>query len=291
MEIVKHEEQGGLVSIARALVPGGMKEAVDFATAAAKSGLYQVRSPEAALMIIATGMELGLAPSQALRGIDIIEGKTRLSADLMVAVVRGRKSVCKYFRLVESTDERATWETHRVGEAAPVRMTFTKADAERAGLWGKRTWATHPRVMLRHRAASQLARAVYQDVLFGTYTPDEIEEIPAVRVEVTRVDEPAPTEPNPWAARIPSARGKELLEYGPQIAALKNGLRDEAHAAYAARWVELLRGYDLPTLEAVAAKLATEVPEALRAHPGWQAVEEVLRERIPAAEVPAGEPA
>jgi hypothetical protein len=187
--------------ITRALVPQSMPEAWQFAQAAAKSNLYAVKSAESALMILSTGLDLGLAPSQALRGIDIIEGKPRLSADLMVAVVKARRDLCKYFRLVESTDERAEWETWREGEPEPVRMAFTKADAEKAGLWGRSTWKAHARTMLRHRAASQLARAVFQDVLFGIYTPDEHDDI-----RESRAHEPPPA---PQRATVSNLRAVE----------------------------------------------------------------------------------
>jgi hypothetical protein len=269
--MVRRDDAAPQHGITRALVPQSMPEAWQFAQAAAKSNLYAVKSPEAALMILSTGLDLGLGPSQALRGIDIIEGKPRLSADLMVAVVKARRDLCKYFRLVESLDESATWETWREGEPEPVKMTFTRADAEKAGLWGRNTWKAHARTMLRHRAASQLARAVYQDVLFGIYTPDEIDDIresrghePAPpssqRVPVSLVPQPPPA-PEPgdafedpvaqmpdeavseletWRKRIEAcATMSDLTSLKPQLAALPEAMRRELRPVFEARREEL----------------------------------------------------
>jgi hypothetical protein len=87
--------------------------------------------------------------------------------------------------LVESTHDTATYRTHRVGEPEPVTISFTAAQAKAAGLSGKDTWQKHPDAMLRARAASSLARAVYPDLILGIYTEDEAEEIPFEPVNVT----------------------------------------------------------------------------------------------------------
>jgi hypothetical protein len=78
--------------------------------------------------------------------------------------------------VVESTVERCTIETTRVGEQEPERETFTLDDAKRAGLDRRDVWRAYPRDMLRHRAAAGLARRVYPDVVLGCYAPGELEE-------------------------------------------------------------------------------------------------------------------
>lgn len=139
---------------------------------AVASGLIAHRRPEAAAVVLLTGRELGLAPMAALRGIYEVSGRPVLSADMMVAVVR-RSGQCASWRVVESTPERATIQTLRVGEAEPESCTWTLEDARRAGCGGQ-TWAKFPRQMLAHRCAAELARRVYPDVLLGLYTPDEL---------------------------------------------------------------------------------------------------------------------
>lgn len=164
-----------------AIAPRNPDDVWRMATTVAASGLYGVKSVEEAMVRIATGMELGLSPMQSIRGVYVISagGMSRptLSADMMAAVVRNRADVCRYFRMVESTDKRATYETQRVGDPEPVRMSYTIEQAHRASLADKGTWKQHPEAMLRARATSALARVVYPDILNGLYDPSELEDI------------------------------------------------------------------------------------------------------------------
>ena len=129
------------------LVPRDVGEAYRLAQAFAQSGMFAVRSPEACLVILMTGMELGLGPAQSLRSIFVVEGKPTLSAQLMVALCKSRRDVCEYFTCVESTDQGATYETKRVGEPRPQRMAFTMEDAKRAQVVGKGNWSKFPAAM------------------------------------------------------------------------------------------------------------------------------------------------
>lgn len=159
---------------AMGLVPRDISEAYRLAQAFAQSGMFAVKSPEAALVVLLTGMELGLGPAQALRSIFVVEGKPALSAQLMVGLCKSRRDVCEYFACVESTDTGATYETKRVGEPRAVRLSFTAEDAKRAGVLGKGNWAKFPAAMYRARASSLLARDVYPDLLANLYDPDEL---------------------------------------------------------------------------------------------------------------------
>jgi hypothetical protein len=194
-ELVPAGQGGGLgrVDIGAAVLPRSMAEVKDLAKIAIASGLApkDVRSAEAAFVIIATGMELGLSPMQALRGIHVINGKPILSSDLIVALVK-RHPLCAYFSLIESTAERATYTTHRNGEPTETSLTWTLEDARRADLAGKGTWKHHPTAMLRARCSAALARAVYPDLLLGIYEEGEGEEIAARKPAPVR--EVAPVE-------------------------------------------------------------------------------------------------
>lgn len=183
---------------ARAFEPRGIPEALQLAQTLVASRLLprSVATPEAAFAIIATGRELGLTAMQSLRSIHVIEGKPTLSADLICALVKQRGDVCAYFRLVESTDQVATYETHRKGEPEPTRMSFSMADANRAGVTGKDNWRKYPAAMLRARCITALARAVYPDLAMGLYDPDEVTEASAP-AEYTVTPEPARAAPAP----------------------------------------------------------------------------------------------
>jgi hypothetical protein len=144
---------------------------------AVSSGLTSLKSDAAAMMVLATGAELGLTPMQALRSIHVIESKGRaklcLSADLMVGLVK-RSPVCKYFRIIESDHTKATYETQRDGDPEPTHMTWSLDQAKRAGLTNRQTWKSYPEAMLRARCAASLARAVYPDITMGMYSVDEM---------------------------------------------------------------------------------------------------------------------
>ena len=161
----------------RAFEPSGIGDAMALAKILVNSKLLprSVQTAEAAFTIIATGRELGLTAMQSLRSIHVIEGKPSLSADLILALVKNRRDVCTWFRLVTSTDKVATYETQRLGEPEPTRMSFTWEDATRAQVTGKDNWKKYPAAMLRARCISALARAVYPDLAMGLYDPDELE--------------------------------------------------------------------------------------------------------------------
>ncbi len=72
-------------------------------------------------------------------------------------------------------------------------MSFDLKDAEMAELLrpsrsGKPTaWQKYPKTMLRWRCATELARAVYPDVVSNVYTPDELGDADYVQGDVTNI--------------------------------------------------------------------------------------------------------
>ena len=231
--------------------PRTMSEAWKLAQTFHASGLLPrgIASPEAAFTIIATGAELGLSPMASLRSIHIIEGKPVLSAALIAGIVQRRPDLCEGFVLVESSDTIATYETTRRGQA-PVRMSFTIEQAQRARLTDKDNWKKYPHAMLRARASAELARAVYPDVVGGLYDPDEI---PGAEV---RTAEPRPVvQPPPQAQRRTlAASSAETLPAPPESAEVLSAPAD-AEAQHIARLAELATAGEL-------AAFAADVPAA-----------------------------
>lgn len=155
--------------------PQSLDQAMVLAKTMAASGLMPSalrNKPADILIVLMAGRELGIGPMQSVQDINVIQGKPVYSADLMVALCKRNRSVCEFFRLVEATDERATYETKRVGSPHPESLTFTMEDAKRLGLTGRDNYQKQPKTMLRHRAAAALARDVYPDLVRG-YDPDE----------------------------------------------------------------------------------------------------------------------
>ena len=169
--------------------PRSLSEAYQMATYFAKSGfLGEVNSPEKALLIMATGSELGIPATTALRTVSIVKGKPVLAADLMKAMCLSRKDVCEHFRLVKSDDKAATYSAKRINDDAVV-MTFSMEDAAKAKLKdrgadkGEAMYDKYPALMLRHRCVAMVAREVFPDIVLGIYCEEEREEIIGTVVE------------------------------------------------------------------------------------------------------------
>jgi hypothetical protein len=134
------------------------------------------QKPADILAIVLTGAELGLAPMQAIRGVQIISGKPTLSADTMGALVKRRADVCEYLVLKHSDATRAVYEAKRKGDPSPTTMAFTIEDAQRAGLVKPNgMYSRYPAQMLRARCLSAICRAVFPDLCLGLYDPEELE--------------------------------------------------------------------------------------------------------------------
>ena len=158
-----------------AFEPSNLDAAINVATRLYKSGLLpsSVKSAEAALAIIMFGRERNLTAMQSLTTIYIVEGKPAMSSDLMAAKVL-ESGLAEYFEFAESTPDRCTYVTKRKGRPEKS-ITWTIEQARQAGVAGKDVWKRYPAAMLRHRAASDLARSVYPEIVLGLYDPDEIE--------------------------------------------------------------------------------------------------------------------
>lgn len=240
--------------------PRTMGEAWKLSETFHESGLLPrgVSSPAAAFTIIATGAELGLSPMASLRSIHIIEGKPVLSAALIAGIVQRRPDLCEGFALVESSDTIATYETTRRGQA-PVRMSFTIEQAQRAGLTGKDNWRKYPHAMLRARASAELARAVYPDVVGGLYDPDEIPGAEVRTAEPRPVVQPPPQAQRRTLAAAPPASSAETLPVPPESAEVvcspPSERADDTEAQNIARLAELATAGEL-------AAFAADVPAA-----------------------------
>jgi hypothetical protein len=162
-----------------ALEPRNFDDAWQLCEIGVKSGLLPkaVQKTEQAVMIYLRGREMGLTFMQSFASINVIEGKTSLTAELIVARVKQHRSVCKYFRFVSGDEKQATFETWRVDEPEPTPFTFTWEDAVKLKLSDKDNYKKQPKTMLRWRCATTLARLVYPELTLGLYSPDEAEDI------------------------------------------------------------------------------------------------------------------
>jgi len=169
----------------RQLEPQSLPQAMQLANHMHAARMFNgYGSPQAVLSTILAGRELGLQAIASLRAFHIIEGKHSPSADVLRGLVL-RSGQAKYFRCIERTAERATFETWRKDEPEPVRLTYTieegwnaflpnQPEADRKKKWDASGWGKYPANMVTARAGAMLARLVYPDILFGLYTPEEL---------------------------------------------------------------------------------------------------------------------
>lgn len=128
--------------------------------------------PEAVAACILWGVEVQIGPMQALDGIDVIDGKPNVSAELMRALVlRAGHEIWA----VESSSNAVTMAGRRSGSSQTTTVSWTLADARQAGLLAKENWRKYPRSMLTNRATTELCRLVFPDVLAGlSHDADEL---------------------------------------------------------------------------------------------------------------------
>lgn len=130
--------------------------------------------PDTVAAAILTGRELGIGPMQSLRDIHMIDGRPAFSAQLMLSKMRSGGVV-----ILESsaTSERAWIKAKRTDSGEVGEFEFTKADAEAAGLAGKRNWKQWPSDMMWARAVGRMARRFGSDLLGGlVYAKEELED-------------------------------------------------------------------------------------------------------------------
>jgi len=266
---------------ALAIIPRNIAECTDLAERLAKSGLLpeklRGKVPDVLMMIMA-GQEMGLGVCASLRNFHVIEGKPVMSADGMVAVILGSGKAA-YFRCVSATAERVIYETLRIGDDKPQQCEWTIEMAKRAALHQKDNWRAYPRAMLASRARSELARAVYPDVLAGCYTDDEIG---PSRTTVYNVAGPAAAAP-PEAAVI-DAEFSEEPPKAPSVLADIDAAQTEDDLAALVPRLSALTGGEL--------KEARDRYRAARARCAKPAPPEAVSPEVaePAAEAAPGEP-
>lgn len=182
--VMTDAEINGLFRIANALALSGMfKDALKAEQAFAK-------------MLI--GRDLGLSPTQAMMGINIIEGKPELSANLQAAFVK--RTPGYDYRVTEHTTEACEITFYRDGEPLGTSR-FTMEDAKTAGLAGRGPWKSYPKNMLYARAMSNGVAFHCPEVTGGvkTYSDGEISGAETVPTLDSQGDAEAPEQAVPDA--------------------------------------------------------------------------------------------
>jgi len=169
-----------VVDYERALEPRSLAEAYKLAQSMFQARLFSsFGNADAVLSVILAGREFGIQAMASLRSFHVLDGKPTLSSGLIHALVL-KSGKAKYFRCIERTPERATFETQR-GDDPPMKISYSVEDARRGWTKGedsfkKSGWGRVPEDMCVARALSKLARLVFPDVLAGVYSSEEFDQ-------------------------------------------------------------------------------------------------------------------
>lgn len=285
-------------------VPSTFEEAWRFAQVIAKSKLvpkdYQ-GEPENVMVAVQMGLDLGIAPMQALQGIAVINGRPSVWGDLALAVVRASPLFEWIDEQISPNGEAALCRIKRIGEE-PVERSFSMVDAKTAGLAGKEgPWRTYPRRMLQMRARSWAMRDAFADVLRGISIREELEDIELERKPDGSFERPRRLSTVPSSGTAPAAseapastqasdapparasdtEGREKLDLRPQEREATQPIRadgkiisriialmpqvDHRRGERGAAKAMMIELYDADTATKLTAEQATEFEEKLQA--------------------------
>lgn len=152
----------------------GYEEKLKFCTVLTQSGMIpaHIKTPQAAFAIMLRGQELGFHPMQSLEMFHSIQGVPTLKTQAALALCISRGGGA--FHTLEESHEKVTVKGVRPGTNFEESVTWTIADAEKAGITGNPTWKKYPRSMLYWRAAGTLAKRGWADVIGGLFLYEEM---------------------------------------------------------------------------------------------------------------------
>jgi hypothetical protein len=225
-----------------AIVPQDLDSAYRLAKAVCLSGLAPkgLEKPEAVMIAIMHGMEVGLTPMMALQKIAVINGRPTIWGDGALGLVRG-SGLCEYVtEKIEGTgDSRvAICTAKRKGEPEPIVRRFSIADAKRASLWDKGgPWKQYPERMLAMRARAFALRDGFADVLGGLYLTEELQGTEAPGMKDVTAPPPPPAQPVPVAQMIEAQTAETVnTETGEIVEPISQATYDD--------WIARLRAAD-----------------------------------------------
>lgn len=170
-----------------------------------ESGMFKdVKDVAEAFVKVTAGAELGLSPSQSMRGVHVIQGKTIIGAGLLSSLLdRPPYDFTTRFEPSIEQPQSCTITVFKNG-VERGQSHFSLDDAKRAGLLkGGGNWEKYPSDMLFARAVSQAARRYAAGALGGAVYVEAHGEMeiqadpPRVTATVQRMNDPVqPVDPS-----------------------------------------------------------------------------------------------
>jgi len=143
--------------------------------------------PGDVMVVLQTGIEMGLSPMMALRSVDVIHGTPALKPQTMLALIRSKFPKA----LVEINDNGTDTASCRMARDKndldqAFTSIWTKDRAQTMGLLSKDNWRKQPVTMLRWRSVGEAARMVFPDLLCGLYSSAEVQDFDVYEPDATR---------------------------------------------------------------------------------------------------------
>ena len=198
-----------------------LDEAYRFAKAVCRSGLApKGDTPEAVMVKMQAGRELGFPPMAALACMTAVHGRMGIMGAAALALCR-KSGAFNYIRTGNTGEGDARCgfiDAKRRDEPEPIeRVTFTLAEAKKAGLAGSQTYKAYEDDMLFWRCVARFSRRYASDVLMGFAVADTAGAPPSGEstMRLPRSMD-APTEPDPLlaadiedAVTVPETNGEQ----------------------------------------------------------------------------------
>lgn len=154
------------------------------ATMLLKSGFLppSLKSAEQVIAVVLSGKELGIPMMEAIRGINIIQGKPSVSPQTMLALANrtGQLEDIK----IQTGPSGAIVQIKRKGREWHSEA-FGPNEARDMGLDTKDNYRKQAPTMFKWRALAAALRVTFPDAISGMYTPDEL----GAEVQVTETGE------------------------------------------------------------------------------------------------------
>jgi len=179
----------GAMEYANTLLKSGIAPAHFYHKGADGKPDFTKGKPEAVVIVLQFGSEIGMTPMQALQQLVPVNNLVSLKGDGAKALIQRSGKLATWTETEVGTQGKDDWgfriEASRKDTGEKSVSIFTVVDAKRAGLWIDEAavqrsaglkyspWYRHPRRMLKYRALGFLSRDLFPDVLSGIYTEEE----------------------------------------------------------------------------------------------------------------------
>lgn len=149
-------------------------------------------------------MKTGMSEMEFASKYHVIQGKLRMRAEVVLGEFKARGGKVKWLKFTDKIAS-AIWTAK---DEDPVEISYTIEDAIKSGvnLNKDRQWIENPDAQLRARLNMKAARMVDPEVLYGTYSPEEMGESADQADDIRRRTEEAMAGADPEKLELESAK-------------------------------------------------------------------------------------